>query len=234
MSLLLFYSCSATRKDIIWQNNTESLKTINVANLYGSMAPVQVFCSLLDNVVLDLLCPPSPLPPFPRLSLLAVLCTTLRDLSSPSIGTLFKIGTNKLWGSPGSQGLSLCLSVQVPSAALTYKDFMVLCVRGWRWGWTLWEGKWLQTATKTTLSLRCPSMTETHLRELIIWPVDVCCMCMCAKPCGRCVRNDKASFDRDDPNLLCSVSQCVRFAWMYTTELCVCVCVYVPSDGEGG
>lgn len=74
MSLLLFYSRSATRKDIIWQNNTESLKTINVANLYGSMALVQVFCSLLDNVVLDLLCPPSPLPPFPRLSLLAVLC----------------------------------------------------------------------------------------------------------------------------------------------------------------
>lgn len=76
MSLLLFYSCFATRKDIMWQNNTESLKPINVANLYGSMAPVQVFCSLLDNVVSDLLCPPSflPLPPFPRLSLLVVLC----------------------------------------------------------------------------------------------------------------------------------------------------------------
>lgn len=76
MSLLLFYSCSSNRKDIMWQNNTESLKRINVANMYGSMAPVQVFCSLLDNVVSDLLCPPSflPLPPFPRLSLLAVLC----------------------------------------------------------------------------------------------------------------------------------------------------------------
>lgn len=171
-------SCvKSTQTRCIWYK-----RPISQPNLDKNMASVEVFCSLLDSAVSDLLCPPSflPHPPFPRLSPLAVLCVIHYETSPfPLDRDSLQNRHKQAVGSPSSQGLSLCLSVQVPSAAFVLHSLAKtgLWVGGWL-GVDTVEGKWLQTALSVAFQSYTFSEVSLYGRnsspDLIIWPVDVC------------------------------------------------------------
>lgn len=135
--------------------------------------------SLLDNVDSDLRCPPSFLPPpyFPWLLLLTVLCVINSEsspLPSPSIRTLSSKSAQTSCGvSQQSRTFSLsffisafcCARTSLSREALHWCVHLCKCV----WGDILWRrndcGQLWAWRSRATLSLRCPSMTETHLQE---------------------------------------------------------------------
>ena len=147
-----------------------------------NMAAAQVLQSSPDTVDSDLRRPPSfsPLPSFPRLSPLPVLCVINCEPPPPDLNALHKIGTNKLRGQPAVKDSPSFFLYKCLLPLSSFSPFaehctgVCVCVCACVLGDILWRrndcGQLWARRSKAILSLRCPSDWNSS-PGLIIQPV---------------------------------------------------------------